>query len=111
MNSGSWESESVLEEDCNEGISLLVVGAGVAVPMGEGRWRMNCWQMSARDMSLRVQRWRHRRGRQGDAAGDGADVGDDGCSAGWPRLWVGWQAYACGSATVWVTAMQGVQMS
>ena len=36
MNAGSGERESVLEEGCNEGISLLVVGTGVAVPVGGG---------------------------------------------------------------------------
>ena len=34
MNAGSVESGSVLEEDCNEGMSVLVEGTGVTVPMG-----------------------------------------------------------------------------
>ena len=35
MNSGSGESEYVVENDRNEGMSLLVVGTGVAVPVSE----------------------------------------------------------------------------
>ena len=37
MNSGSGEGESVVEDDWSEGMSLLVVGAVVAVPAGEER--------------------------------------------------------------------------
>ena len=58
MNSGSGEIESAAEDKRSEGMSLLVVGAEVAVPVGGGRSRVSCWQRSVREMSLIVRRWR-----------------------------------------------------
>ena len=51
MNSGSGEGESVVEDDWSEGMSLLVVGAVVAVPAGEERRGVRSLQRSVREMS------------------------------------------------------------
>ena len=64
MKSGSGESESSVEDYCSEGMLLLVVGAVVTVPAGEGRRRLS-WQRSVRAMSLSVRRWRLWRTREG----------------------------------------------
>ena len=70
VNTGSCESESLVEDDCSEGMSLLVVGAVVAVPAGEGRRWMSCWQRSVREMSLSVRRWCLWQTREGDVGCD-----------------------------------------
>ena len=70
MKSGSGESESAVEDDCSEGMSLLMVGAVVAVPAGEGRRRVSCWQRSVREMSLSVRQWLFWQTCEGDAGCD-----------------------------------------
>ena len=82
MNSGSGDSESAAKDERSEGILLLLVGAEVAAPVGEGRRRVNCWHSSVREMSLSVRRWRLWRGREGDVGSDRACVADEDRSAG-----------------------------
>ena len=60
----------MVADDWSEGMSLLVVGAVVAVPAGEERRRVSCWQRSVREMSSSVRRWRFWRTCEGDAGCD-----------------------------------------
>ena len=82
MNSGSGEGKSVVKDGRSEGMSLLVVRAGVAVSVGEGRRRVSCWQGTVREMLLSVRRRRRWRGREGDVGGDRAGVVGEDRSAG-----------------------------
>ena len=66
----------------NSAWANLLVGAGVAVPAGEGRQRVSCWQSSVREILLSVQHWRLWWGRKGDVGSDWAFVAYGDRSAG-----------------------------